>query len=218
VVLWRHGRTEWNATGRLQGQTEVPLDDVGREQAASGAVALARAYPDVTVVSSNLGRAAMTANEYAQLTGAVVTFDGRLRERSFGEWEGLTAEEIAARWPEGYRAWQDGDDRAGTPVGGESRRDVGLRVAAAIEELTDDAERPTLMVVSHGAAITAAITTMLGQDPGHWRGLTGIDNSHWSVLRRSRPGVEPPWRLIAHNVGPSGGAADQAASTASRFG
>jgi len=229
VVLWRHGRTEWNATGKLQGQTEVPLDDVGRQQAVAGAAALALEFPQAVVVSSNLGRASATAHEYAELIGVPVAVDERLRERSFGDWEGLTADEIEQRWPEGYQAWQQGDDRTGTPSGGESRQQVGRRVAEAIEELAREADGSTLVVVSHGAAITAAITTMLGQDAGTWRGLTGIDNTHWSVLRRSRPGVVPGWRLIAHNVGsvPVSGAtsaahsglmADQAASTASRFG
>lgn len=201
VVLWRHGRTEWNAIGRLQGQTEVPLDAVGQAQAVTAAVALAKAFPSAELVSSTLGRAVATAQEYAQLTHADIRLDDRLRERSFGDWEGLTGPEIADRWPEGYRAWQLGDDDLGTPTGGESRRTTGLRVAAAVAELAEASHQDTLIIVSHGAAITAAITMMLGHDPGIWRGITGLDNTHWSVLRKSKPGVEPSWRLVSHNVG-----------------
>jgi probable phosphoglycerate mutase len=203
VVLLRHGRTEWNVAERLQGQTDVALDDVGRWQATEAARALVRTHRATRVVSSDLSRAADTATAYADLLGLDVVTDPRLRERLFGAWEGLTGAEIAQGWPEPHAAWRRGDDEAGLPPGGETRREVAARMRSAIEDHAASLGREdTLVVVSHGAAITLAVTAMLGQDPG-WRGVVGLTNAHWSQLTRAHGGSEPPWRVVAHNVGPA---------------
>ncbi|WP_425956588.1 histidine phosphatase family protein [Xylanimonas sp. McL0601] len=201
VVLLRHGRTEWNVAERLQGQTDVALDDVGRWQAREAARALVRTHRAARVITSDLGRATDTAGAYARLVGLDVVPDPRLRERGFGEWEGLTGSEIADGWPERHAAWRRGDDDEGLPPGGETRAQVAERVRAAIEEHASGLDRgDTLVVVSHGAAITLAITAMLGLEPG-WRGVVGLTNAHWSQLTRARGGSQPPWRVVAHNVG-----------------
>ncbi|QAY62127.1 histidine phosphatase family protein [Xylanimonas allomyrinae] len=201
VVLLRHGRTAWNVAERLQGQTDVPLDDVGRWQAGEAARALARTHRAALVVASDLGRATDTAAAYADLLGLGVVPEPRLRERGFGEWEGLTGAQIAARWPQQHAAWRRGDDETGVPPGGETRAQVADRARTAIEEHAaglDPAD--TLVVVSHGAAITLAVTAMLGLD-SDWRGVVGLTNAHWSQLTRARGGSQPPWRVVAHNVG-----------------
>ncbi|GAA1737391.1 histidine phosphatase family protein [Isoptericola hypogeus] len=201
VVLLRHARTAYNATLRLQGQIDIPLDEVGRWQAAEGGAALASSHRATAIVSSDLGRAHDTARAYArELEGAEVRTDQRLRERGFGAWEGLTGEEIRERSPEEYAAWRRGAD----PVraGAETKAAVAERMAAAVTEhadaLDDDA---TLVVVSHGAAISLAVTALLGLDPTTWRGLAGMHNVHWSHLHRSGAHAVPAWRLVAHNVG-----------------
>ncbi|GGC12875.1 histidine phosphatase family protein [Cellulomonas carbonis] len=202
VVLWRHGRTEWNAAHRLQGGTDIALDDVGRWQVTRAAQALAERHVPDLIVSSDLGRAADTAQALADLAGLDVVRDARLRERSFGEWEGLTADEIAERWPDQYRAWRGGQDphRAGA----ESREAVAERMALAIEEHAGRTPTGgTLVVVSHGAAITLGLVTLLGLDPATWRGLFGLHNAHWSVLRRSAGQGRPRWAVESHNRGPS---------------
>jgi probable phosphoglycerate mutase len=81
--------------------------------------------------------------------------------------------------------------RLGHPGG---HRGLGLRAG----ELGSD---ETLVVVSHGAAISLAVTALLGLDPAGWRGIAGMHNVHWSHLHRSGPGAVPEWRLVAHNVG-----------------
>jgi probable phosphoglycerate mutase len=201
VVLLRHGRTVWNLTQRLQGQTDVPLDDVGRWQAQEAAAALLRSHRATHVVASDLSRAAQTATEYADLIGLEVVTDPLLRERAFGAWEGLTGAEIAEGWPAQHAAWRRGDDSEGVPPGGETRAQVAARMAAAIDAHAAGLDRSdTLVVVSHGAAITLAITAMLGLDAG-WRGVVGLTNAHWSQLTRAGGGSQPPWRVVAHNVG-----------------
>ena len=93
IVLWRHGQTEWNMAGRLQGQTDVPLDEVGREQARIAARLLQSLKPSV-IVSSDLSRAVDTARALADLVGLDVLLDEGLRETFVGTWQGLTDAEI----------------------------------------------------------------------------------------------------------------------------
>ncbi|GAA3208607.1 histidine phosphatase family protein [Oerskovia jenensis] len=200
VVFLRHGRTEYNAAMRLQGQVDIPLDAVGHWQAEQGARSLAAAHAATVVVASDLTRAAETATYYGKATGLPVSLDERLRERGFGEWEGMTGVELAERWPDEYAAWRRGEEPA--RAGAESRADVAARMVEAVTEHADALdEKDTLVVVSHGAAITLAITAMLGLDPSGWRGISGLNNVHWSQLQRSGANAHPAWRLVAHNVG-----------------
>jgi probable phosphoglycerate mutase len=207
VVLWRHGRTEFNATARLQGQVDIPLDDVGHWQVEQAALDLWRRHTPARVIASDLLRARETAGALADLVGVPVETDERLRERAFGEWEGLNIAEIKERWPQDYAVWQSGHD----PVrsGAETREDVALRFAEAITELAGRMSRgETLVVVSHGAAISLGMTALLGLDAIGWRGLVGLNNAHWSVMRASRGDAVPAWRLESHNLGPSVRVAD----------
>jgi len=93
LVLWRHGQTAWNAEGRIQGQHDAKLDDTGRAQAKVAARQLASRKPDL-IVSSDLSRCSDTAAELAALTGLTPTYDVRLRERGFGDWQTLTRAEV----------------------------------------------------------------------------------------------------------------------------
>ena len=200
VIFLRHGRTAYNAVGRLQGQVDIPLDEVGLWQAQHGAEALARMHAPARVVSSDLVRAWVTAEHYADAAGASVVADPRVRERGFGIWEGLTREEIAEGWPAEFEEWRRGADPHG--IGVESRAAVAERVAAAVADHGADlAADDTLVVVAHGAAITLGITALLGLDPDAWRGISGLNNVHWSHLERSHSGSTTDWRLVAHNVG-----------------
>ena len=212
VLLWRHGRTAHNATNRLQGQVDIPLDDIGERQAKAAAAALAATTTPAAIVVSDLGRATATAEFLVELTGLAPTVEPRVRERSFGVWEGLTGEEISAGWATEYAAWRSGGEPLN--VGAESRADVAGRMVAAI---TEHAERlnpdQALVVVSHGAAITLALTALLGLDIAGWRGIAGLTNAHWAELRRNPDGMEPTWRLFGHDLGPSTSIEDWNAGT-----
>ena len=124
IVLWRHGQTAWNMEGRLQGQTDVPLDEVGREQAQTMARLLAALEPSV-IVSSDLSRAMDTARALADLVKLDVVLDEGLRETFVGTWQGLTDAEIRDRFPDEYAAWRaDHHHRRG---GGEIESEVADR-------------------------------------------------------------------------------------------
>ncbi|TRW44597.1 histidine phosphatase family protein [Georgenia yuyongxinii] len=201
IILWRHGQTEFNATKRLQGQSDIALNAVGRRQAARAAGVLATLEP-TRIVTSDLVRAAETAGVLADLAGVEAAVDTRLRERSFGLWEGLTGEEIEAGWPAEHAAWRAGREPAG--VGTESRAACGQRVAEAVEEAAGELERDdVLVVVAHGAAITCGQTVLLGLDPSGWMGLTGLENCRWSSLHPNG-GRAPAWRLAGYNIGAEG--------------
>lgn len=206
LLLWRHGRTAANASARLQGQIDIPLDDVGRWQARTAAAALLARYEPTVVVSSDLSRARATAEYLARATGLPVTEDPRLRERGFGEWEGMTGDEIEARWPGAFEAWRLGGDPSG--VGAETRAAVADRLGEAIgEHAAAGGPQDTLVVVSHGAAIALAIGALLGQ-PASWRGVVGLHNAHWAELVPAHGGAAPDWRLTGLNLGPTDASQD----------
>ena len=195
VLLLRHGRTEWNASGRFQGQMDSPLDLIGRAQAAAAAVAVAPMRPDA-VVSSDLSRTADTAAAVGAELGLEVSLDTRLREINLGTWEGLTRAEARERYPKEYAAWQAGsDERRG---GGETYAEVGARSAACIKEWLDRLGPGAMLVaVTHGGTARATIGTLLGLDPDlYWR-LAPLGNCRWSLLADIGRG----WRLEEHNAG-----------------
>jgi len=188
LVVWRHGLTTYNAERRFQGQSDIPLNEVGRAQAAKAAPYLAALRPSA-IYSSDLSRASGTADALARLTGLPVRLDKDLRERSGGSWEGLTESEIAERYPAERATW--------TPPDGESGAVVADRASAALERIADEMAGGSLaVVVGHGAALGLAIARLLGV-PSEPRVLGPFGNCHWSVL--SRRGTR--WRLLEHNVG-----------------
>lgn len=200
LVLVRHGQTDYNREGRLQGQVDIPLNANGIRQAELLATAVTANPPDV-IVASPLQRALETARIISRGTGLEIATDDALLERGFGEWEGLRGEEIKHRWPAEHADW-----RAHRPVLGldiEDRPEVGERVAAACRKLVAEHAGGTVMVVAHGAAITLGITSLLGLDTNGFRGLAGLENCHRSVLE---PLANEPtnslMRLVSHNLAP----------------
>jgi glucosyl-3-phosphoglycerate phosphatase len=198
VLLLRHGRTTYNAETRFQGQLDIPLDEVGIGQAkrVADTLALELAGESVHIVSSDLSRAAQTADAVATRLGLEVRPEPRLREINAGEWEGLVRDEIVARWPDNYAAWRRGDPdvRIG---GGESRVEAGLRAAAAITEAEDEMDGGTLICVSHGGALRAGLFLLLGTPSWPWNALEGLRNAHWAELQKAPRG----WRLSCWNLG-----------------
>jgi broad specificity phosphatase PhoE len=200
IVLWRHGQTDYNAAKRLQGQVDIELNAEGLAQAGRAAAELARLGP-TRIVSSDLRRAASTAQALGERVGVAVESDVRLRERSFGLWEGLTSEEMRTGWPAAFQAWRQGQEPA--DVGAEARDEVAARVGTAVREAADGTpDDGVLVVVAHGAALTLGLTDLLELPPTEWFGLAGLDNCRWALLAPN-PGRRPAWRLTGHNLGAS---------------
>jgi len=199
LVLWRHGETDYNATGRMQGHLDSLLTDVGRNQARFAVPALARFAPEV-VVSSDLRRAMDTATVFTEATGVTLRVDKRLRETNLGLWQGMTGAEVDEQWPGGRQLWQT--DATWTPPGGESRIEVATRAQDVVTAL-DESTMDTVVLCTHGGLI-AALTGMLLELPlTAWAKLGGIGNCHWTVLsRRATSGLT--WRLNVYNAGITG--------------
>lgn len=195
LLLWRHAETEWNATDRIQGQTDVGLSQVGRAQAAATAPKLAALHPDL-LVSSDLRRAADTMVALAAVTELEITVDPRLRERCYGEWQGLSLAEVKACWPMEYARW-----RAGQPVraaGVEEVDDVAKRVCAALHDAVARATGGTIVVATHGGAARHGSAQLLCWPESVTRTIWGLVNCHWTELTFD---AVRGWQLRAHNVG-----------------
>jgi broad specificity phosphatase PhoE len=160
IFVARHGQTDWNLEQRWQGHADPPLNATGREQAAElGESFVARGID--AIISSDLRRAAETAEIVGARLGLAVELDPRLREVDVGEWSGLTSAEVEARYPDGYRrrrtgmtGWDHGEDLAA----------MANRVAAALFDLAARYPGRRVLVVTHGGPVRATLAAC-GVDP-----------------------------------------------------
>jgi probable phosphoglycerate mutase len=151
LLVIRHGETAWNAAHRIQGHLDIPLSPTGIRQAARLAERLAD-EPLAAIYSSELARAWLTATPLAQRRGLAVSAEPRLRERAFGEFEGLTLDEIAERHTEAFCRWRERDP-AWRMTGGESGRQLIDRVLAAVADIAQRHRGETVALVTHGGVL-----------------------------------------------------------------
>ncbi len=155
LLLVRHGETVWNSSRRLQGQEDIPLSERGKEQAQALASRV-QVFKPARVVTSDLQRAVETATA---LGFARFCRDARLREADLGDWTGRSANDLKAQDADAYTAWREGRL---TPPGAESFEELGERVhGALLEQLSGG----TVLVVTHGGVIRAALARFLGLYP-----------------------------------------------------
>jgi broad specificity phosphatase PhoE len=197
LIVWRHGRTEWNLQDKVQGQADIPLDPVGQEQAKAAAARLASLAP-TRLFSSDLKRAAATAGELAALTGLKIEYDEALREINVDDWAGMTMEELAAIHPEAAARIRAGEpQRRGT--NGETVEEVAERFAPALVRAVESAEpSDTVVVAAHGLAARVGICRFLGIPQEHWPAFGGLSNCNWVSLL---PGRRGRWRIEEWNAG-----------------
>jgi probable phosphoglycerate mutase len=151
LIVVRHGETEWNAAGRIQGQLNSRLNEAGRAQAEALAERLAL-EPLVAIYSSDLGRTLETAAPTADVQVLDIVTDARLRERHLGAFQGMTFKEAAVAHPELYAAYKARDPSADCD-GGESLLDVRARVEAVLLEIAARHVGDTVLVVTHGGVL-----------------------------------------------------------------
>jgi 2,3-bisphosphoglycerate-dependent phosphoglycerate mutase len=173
LLLVRHGETDWNRDGRWQGHSDTQLNDAGREQARRVAGELG----DVDVIySSDLARARETAKIIAAQLGDIeVNVDNRLRERSFGAWEGRTGPEIEADFAEQHARWRAGDGAGADDA--EAFEAFGDRVRDFLEDVLARHPGETVLVVAHGGPIRVihAVASGLDYVRDH-RSIPGVPN------------------------------------------
>lgn len=168
LILVRHGETDWNTQRRYQGWSDSPLNDVGVRQADLLSARLAGEQVGA-VYTSDLQRAMQTAQAIAMQHALPAIADPRLREMSFGGWEGLTYEEIRARWPDEMDAWLC-DPLHIAPPGGETLVQVADRVRGALDDIVGKGADQAIVLVSHGGPLRVLLCLALGfAVQAHWR-------------------------------------------------
>ena len=151
ICLVRHGETAWNAEGRVQGQLDIPLNDVGRAQARATAEALA-GHDFSAIYCSDLMRVRQTAEPSARRLALPVTYDAALRERHYGMFETLTYVEVREKFPEQYARFRDKDPDFDFE-GGESLRGFNERSLKVVGDLIARHAGEQILVFTHGGVL-----------------------------------------------------------------
>jgi phosphoserine phosphatase len=163
LFVVRHAETVWTRERRFTGWHDVPLSESGQAQAAAAARALAT-HAVAAVYASPLERARMSAETIARAHRLDVRIEPAFREMRFGEWEGLTREEVTARFPRAFATWRESPERL-TEHGGETLDLVVQRVNAALDVLQHAHPGETIILVTHGVVIRLLVLRALGLGP-----------------------------------------------------
>lgn len=162
--LVRHGQTDWNRAGKIQGTTDIPLNETGRQQAEQLATVLKErsGYPAETridaVYASPLARAFQTAEILAKEGKLPLRRLTGLRERDFGCWEGKSWQQVEAEYPDEFHLWRE-QPMVGIPSGGESRKSCEARSERAIRQILE--ETPMLIIMAHGGILVFLMNYLL---------------------------------------------------------
>ncbi len=159
LIIVRHGQTLWNLERKYQGHSDIALTDNGRRQAEAVAARLATEKID-SVYASDLSRAYKTAQCIADKHNLPVSLVPALREIKFGDWEGLTYEQITAQWPGMLGKLWSTPDELQIP-GGESFQQLKERAYTAVEKIVTDHPEQTVAIVAHGGTIGTILCAML---------------------------------------------------------
>lgn len=182
IIAIRHGETTWNVDTRIQGRLDIPLNATGRTQAARMAQAL-KHEPIAAVYASDLVRAWETAEYLGRAHGLPVNAEAGLRERGFGDFEGMTFAEIEARLPDQSMRWRKRDPEF-APAGGESLVALNRRVVEAVERLAARHPGELIAMVGHGGVMDVlyrAATRLHIQAPRTWTlGNAAINRLLWT--------------------------------------
>ncbi|NLK51413.1 MAG: alpha-ribazole phosphatase [Syntrophomonadaceae bacterium] len=189
IFLIRHGETKWNKDYRYQGHTDIPLNEIGEKQSRLVAQRLKKEALDA-VYSSDLSRALATAQYIAQEHKLCITVLPALREINYGQWEGLTLDEINKKYPGLRDQWLKDPKHCQVPEG-ESLAKVQQRALSALGEIQRRHQEGTVAVVTHGGVIVMLLLHFLKEDTGFLRKffsrntsvtLVEIDNSKIDVV------------------------------------
>lgn len=184
IFLVRHGETIWNAKGRFQGHTDVPLSENGKDQAKNLALRLKNEKINA-FYSSDLSRAKETAEILAQYHQLTVKYLPDLREINFGEWEGLTFKEIADNYGKISEQWWSNPLVTQIPKG-ENLQEVADRCSRAINDIVINHDGDTVVIAAHGGIIRILISLALGIDLNNYWKLRS-DNVALSILEYHTP-------------------------------
>jgi probable phosphoglycerate mutase len=205
LCLVRHGETAWNAEGRVQGQLDVPLSEVGLSQAAAVSRILGKESFDA-IYSSDLVRVRQTAEPSAQILKKEPILEKALRERHYGVFQGMTYADAKEKQPEGYARFRakDLDYDFGS---GESLRDFNERCLSVFARIAEKHQGQGILVFTHGGVLEMIYRRVTGRGlsaprdfeipnaalnrlelgAGGWRVLAWADISHLAVALDDLP-------------------------------
>jgi alpha-ribazole phosphatase/probable phosphoglycerate mutase len=164
IYLIRHGQTDWNIAGRIQGSHDIPLNETGLRQAEHLAEAM-DTRPVTRIFSSTLVRAKETAEKIGERQKVEVCLMEQLIEVEFGKWEGLTWDEIQKAYPKEYGYWTINPAEAAPPDGERFETIMNRCVQAWNEILEVTNGREDVAIVSHGATLAHLFSHMMRNAP-----------------------------------------------------
>ena len=181
IVLIRHGQSVANLNLLFAGHFDADLSELGRAQAELTAEEVTKRFKIDKIYSSDLLRAYNTAVPISEKTGIEIIPDKMLREIFAGEWEGRAFDEISEVYKEDFFVWRNdiGNSRC---TGGESTREVGERMLAAMRRVADENEGKTVVVATHAAAIRSLMAICSGKDFSVMKEIPFVTNASYSVL------------------------------------
>ena len=166
ILIIRHGETAWNTADRFRGRVPVELSSKGLAQVESLAEHLSRKEISA-IYCSPLRRAVQTAEAIAQRRQTAIRPTEKLNDMDFGEWEGLTRDEVKARYADIYATWLEKPDQAQIP-GAESLDSIRKRAMSALDEIMEQHKSGTVALVTHRAVTKVLICALLDLDNSHF--------------------------------------------------
>jgi broad specificity phosphatase PhoE len=161
IIMVRHGQTEWNRVERFRGRADVPLNETGLEQARATGERVAASWRPVAVYSSPLSRAVKTAEAIASHFNLPVQVHPNLIDIHYGQWQGLTPEEVRERWPDALATWYEAPHQAQIPEG-ETLDELRTRAMAVVHELSARHPSQTIVIVGHTVINRIILLGILG--------------------------------------------------------
>jgi alpha-ribazole phosphatase/probable phosphoglycerate mutase len=199
LYLVRHGITDWNQAMRMQGHSDIPLNDEGRGQAKRIAARLASLdLPIEAIWSSDLSRARQTAETIAAPFDLPVKVTPLLREIMLGDWEGLNQEEIEARGDGELLRQYRGSPAGARPPGGETLAQTWERMMQARSEIGEAHPEGNIVVVGHGGSLRALLCAALDAPVASMIRFS-LENASLSVLEQTRTSESCIWRVRCVN-------------------
>lgn len=197
VILVRHGESEGNQRGIIQGRIESPLTERGYRQSLALAAALAE-FPVVQIYTSPASRAQSTASLLAEKLSCLLTVNEQLQERHFGSLQGLSFTDALREFPEHYDMLFSGDPQAMAPHG-ESTENVSNRLFSCLNDLRKSHQNDTVVVVSHGHALEIVIWQLTGGLMSDDLRKYGHQNCSYSIMNVGVECIElVQWGIATH--------------------
>ena len=203
ALVWhlvRHGETEWNRSRRIQGQTDIALNQSGKHQITQLGERL-QTLEFSAIYASDLSRTSESAHIIRGSRNVLVQAESELREFSYGEWEGLTFEEAQARDPEGFATRMAGRNVDFAAPGGENMLQLIDRVRRFHDRVRSQ-HKPgdQLLVVAHGGSLLALLNCLLGLPAERVWSFRLDVASHSIVKTYSGVGVLELWNDTSHHT------------------